>query len=178
AAFSMVLRRLENPGLASAGVTALMRYTLRLLTLDQLERAATLICALELRRRAAPAKLGPHRFSIGLWVGKAATPNRFGTEKDRDETTARNRTLAFAKDPTANPSPIPLDKCPWCGEPFNNDTFRLVPDSRAPVQLRARCTRPKCEFRPTKDFPEGLPIVGVDDEIYRELPCFLIATVE
>lgn len=178
AAFTLVIRRLRNPGLTSAGVTVLMRYTLRLLTLDQLERAATLICALEVKRRAEPQKFGPHRFSIGLWVGKAATPNRFGTEKDRDETTARNRTLAFAKEPTANPSPIPIDKCPWCGEPFNNDTFRLMPDSRSPVQLRVRCTSPKCVFRPTKDFPEGLPVVGVDDEIYRELPCFLIATVD
>src|SRR5262249_5089881 len=36
AAFTLVLRRLRNPGLASAGLAVLMRYTLRLLTLDQL----------------------------------------------------------------------------------------------------------------------------------------------
>ena len=178
AAFTLLLRRLRDPGLGSAGVTVLMRYTLRLLTLDQLDRAATLVCALELARRAEPLKYGAHRFSIGLWVGKGATPNRFGTEKDRDESTARHRTLAFARDPTENPSPLPIDKCSWCGEPFNNDTFRLMPDSRAAVQLRIRCTSAKCAFRWTKDFPEGLPIVGVDDEIYRELPCFLIATVD
>ena len=57
-AFTLLLRRLTNPGLASAGVTVLMRYTLRLLTLDQLERAATLICALELLREADTARLG------------------------------------------------------------------------------------------------------------------------
>jgi hypothetical protein len=51
AAFTLLLRRLRLPGLTSAGVTVLMRYTLRLLTLDQLGRAATLICALELQRR-------------------------------------------------------------------------------------------------------------------------------
>ncbi len=54
AAFTLVLRRLRNPGLMSAGVTILMRYTLRLLTLDQYERAATLICALEVERRKNP----------------------------------------------------------------------------------------------------------------------------
>jgi hypothetical protein len=54
AAFTLALRRLRNPSLTSAGVTVLMRYTLRLLTLDQLERAATLICALELERRKDP----------------------------------------------------------------------------------------------------------------------------
>ena len=48
AAFAMVLRRLRNPTINSAGVSVLMRYTLRLLTLDQLSRAATLVCALEL----------------------------------------------------------------------------------------------------------------------------------
>jgi hypothetical protein len=41
AAFTLVLRRLRNPGLASAGVAVLMRYTLRLLTLDRLSRSAT-----------------------------------------------------------------------------------------------------------------------------------------
>jgi hypothetical protein len=178
AAFTLALRRLSHEGLGSAGVAVLMRYTLRLLTLDQLERAATLICALELERRRDAAKLGPHRFSIGLWVGKGATPNRFGAEKDRDESTARNRVLAFAKDPKANPSPIPIDKCPWCGEPFNQDTFQLKPNSQAPLMLRVMCTSPRCDFKWKKDHPNGIPVLAVDDEIYRELPCFLIATVD
>ena len=51
AAFTLVLRRLRNRGLASAGVSVLMRYTLRLMTLDQLSRESTLICALELERQ-------------------------------------------------------------------------------------------------------------------------------
>ncbi|MCH7810856.1 MAG: helicase, partial [Chloroflexi bacterium] len=53
AAFAMVLRRLRHPGdkgLVGAGVSVIMRYTLRLLTLDQLARAAGLVCALELER--------------------------------------------------------------------------------------------------------------------------------
>ncbi|MCU0692712.1 MAG: helicase, partial [Polyangiaceae bacterium] len=178
AAFALILRRLRNPGLQSGGVTVLMRYTLRLLTLDQLERAATLVCALEMERRKDTDRLGTHRFSIGLWVGKAATPNRFGTEKDRDDSTARSRVLAFAKDPKANPSPIPIDKCPWCGQPFSQDTFVLKPDSRTPLQLRVMCTSSRCAFKWSKDAPEGIPVLAVDDEIYRELPCFLIATVD
>ncbi|MRG96408.1 DISARM system helicase DrmA [Polyangium spumosum] len=177
AAFTLVLRRLTHPGIGSAGVTVLMRYTLRLLTLDQLERAAALICALELRRRKDPQKLGPQRFSIGLWVGKSATPNRFGTDQDHDESTALNRVKKFREDPKKNPSPIPLDRCPWCGESFHQDTFELKPDFKAPDRLRVVCTG-KCEFRWQKDHPEGIPILAVDDEIYRELPCFLIATVD
>ena len=73
AAFTLVLRRLRHPGITSAGLSVLMRYTLRLLTLDQLGRAATLICALELERQQDVEKLGTWPFEIGLWVGKAAT---------------------------------------------------------------------------------------------------------
>ena len=57
-----------------------MRYTLHLLTLDQLSRAATLICALELERLRDVTKLGDWPFEIGLWVGRAATPKSHGTE--------------------------------------------------------------------------------------------------
>jgi hypothetical protein len=180
AAFTLVLRRLRHEGLSSAGVTVLMRYTLRLLTLDQLGRAATLLCALELQRRENESLLGPQRFSIGLWVGKAATPNRFGSNKPghNDDSTAVARVLAFSKSPTTAPSPVPLDKCPWCQSPFGQDTFRIMPDLAAPLRLRVRCTSTACDFRATPRWPEGLPVVAVDEEIYRELPCFLIATVD
>src|SRR6266481_8791226 len=82
AAFTLVLRRLRNSGVSSAGLAVLMRYTLRLLTLDQLSRAATLICALELERQKDVEKLGPWPFEIGLWVGRAATPNVMGEKGD------------------------------------------------------------------------------------------------
>ncbi len=178
AAFTLVLRRLRNPGYTSGGIAVLMRYTLRLLTLDQLGRAATLLCALELQRRAAPELLGPQRFSIGLWVGKAVTPLRFGTDKDKDDSTARERVLNYNKNPDTHPSPLPLDKCPWCGDPFGQDSFVLAPNTAAPRQMRVRCNAPACAFRWSKAWPEGLPIVTVDEEVYRELPCFLIATVD
>ena len=88
AAFTLLLRRLRNPGIQSAGVSVLMRYTLRLLTLDQLGRAATLICALELLRQNDAVKFGDWPFEIGLWVGRAATPNRMGKKGDKDQNCA------------------------------------------------------------------------------------------
>jgi hypothetical protein len=81
AAFAMVLRRLRHPGekgRSGAGVSVIMRYTLRLLTLDQLARAAGLVCALELEREKRVTRYGEWPFEIGLWVGKAATPNILG----------------------------------------------------------------------------------------------------
>ena len=95
AAFTLVLRRLRNPGIASAGLSVLMRYTLRLLTLDQLGRAATLICALELERQQDVDKLGDWPFEIGLWVGEAATPNVMGHKGDNNRESARAKTIAF-----------------------------------------------------------------------------------
>jgi hypothetical protein len=91
AAFTLLLRRLRHPGITSAGVSVLMRYTLRLLTLDQLSRAAALVCALELEREEDPARLGQWPFEIGLWVGMAATPNRMGRKGDNDSSSARGQ---------------------------------------------------------------------------------------
>lgn len=173
AAFTLVLRRLRNPGIASAGVSILMRYTLRLLTLDQLSRAATLVCALELERQRDARRLGPWPFEIGLWVGQAATPNRMGRKGDSDRDSARARTIAFKND-TRKPSPIPLENCPWCGEKFKPTSFTLVPNNDHPLDLRVTCANRRCDFQ--GDRP--LPIVAVDEPLYRRLPCFVIATVD
>jgi len=177
AAFTLVYRRLKNPGIQSAGLSVLMRYTLRLLTLDQLGRAATLICALELERHHDPEKLGPWPFEIGLWVGRAATPNWMGRKGDNNPQSARLKTIAFQND-DRRPSPIPLETCPWCGTKFRKTSFSLwrngKPNSDEPDELRVVCANRDCDF--TRNRP--LPIQGVDEPIYRRLPCFMIATVD
>ena len=173
AAFTLVLRRLRNPGVTSAGLGVLMRYTLRLLTLDQLSRAATLICALELERQKDVNKLGEWPFEIGLWVGKAATPNRMGAKGDSDRESARAKTIAFRND-DRKPSPIPLENCPWCNTKFKTTSFNLIPNPDFPTDLRVTCANRHCAF--SRD--QALPILAVDEPIYRRLPCFMIATVD
>jgi len=173
AAFTLVLRRLRNKGLTSGGLSVLMRYTLRLLTLDQLGRAAALTCALELERQKDVDKLGEWPFEIGLWVGRAATPNRMGRKGDTDRESARAKTIAFKND-DRKPSPIPLEECPWCGTKFKSNSFQLVPNTDNPTDLRVNCANRRCEF----SRGNALPILSVDEPIYRRLPCFLIATVD
>ena len=173
AAYTMVFRRLQNPGKTGAGLSVLMRYTLRLLTLDQLGRAATLLCALEQRRQQDIERLGTWPFEIGLWVGQTATPNRMGRKGDRDEYSARERTLAFQRDDRQNSAPIPIENCPWCGRKFNRNSFKLLPDADQPTQLRIRCAERDCRY-----YRENLPILSVDDNIYQRLPAFMIATVD
>jgi helicase-like protein len=177
AAFAIVLRRLRDPSVRSAGVGVLMRYTLRLLTLDQLGRAATLICALELERQQDVVKLGLWPLEIGLWVGQSATPNRMGKKGDKDSYSARAKTIAFQNDDKNKPSPIPLETCPWCGTKFNRNSFLLLPNADAPNDLRVSCVSRSCAFH-TRKQEHGLPLLAVDEPIYRRLPCFLIATVD
>lgn len=180
AAFTLVLRRLRRPDRVvhgvtipeSAGVTILMRYTLRLLTLDQMGRAAALMCALELERDK-DTSLGSWPFEIGLWVGSAATPNRMGSQGDSGSQTAIARHNAFQSG-SRKESPIPLGTCPWCGEPLTRDSFHLIPDRRNPSNLVVTCGNPTCEFGGDRT----LPIVSVDEPIYRRLPAFLLATVD
>ena len=177
AALAMVLRRLRNPGqegLQGAGVSVIMRYTLRLLTLDQLARASGLMCALELERATDIAKYGRWPFEIGLWVGKAATPNFMGRKGDNRSDSARARTRQYKADPGSKPSPVPLENCPWCGTRFAADSFALWPNDDRPEELRITCTNLECDF--SGDRP--LPVLAVDEPIYRRLPAFLIATVD
>ncbi len=177
AAFTIVLRRLRHPGssgLEGAGVAVIMRYTLRLLTLDQLARAAGLVCALELERANDPGRYGAWPVEIGLWVGKAATPNVMGRKGDGRSDTARSKTRQFKSNPHSNPSPIPLESCPWCAKRFERSSFTLLPDDDQPTELRIVCANFECDF--SGDRP--LPILAVDEPIYRRLPCFLIATVD
>ena len=176
-AFAIVLRRLRHPaddGRAGAGVSVVMRYTLRLLTLDQLSRATGLLCALELERDGAQDRYGTWPFEIGLWVGKAATPNVMGRKGDGRPDSARIKVRQFKADPRSKPSPIPLEECPWCGERFKPESFTLLPNDDEPRELRIVCTNFDCDF--TGDRP--LPIVAVDEPIYRRLPAFLVATVD
>ena len=177
AAFTMVLRRLRNPGrngVQSAGVSIIMRYTLRLLTLDQLARASGLVCALELEREADAGRYGTWPFEIGLWVGKAATPNVMGRKGEHRSDSARAKTRQFKSNPRGKPSPIPLESCPWCGSRFEPDSFTLLPNDERPTELRIVCANFECDF--SGDRP--LPILAVDEPIYHRLPAFLIATAD
>jgi hypothetical protein len=150
-----------------------MRYTLRLLTLDQLSRASTLICALELIRQETPEKLGAWPFEIGLWVGKAATPNRMGRKGEKDDTSARAKTIRYRNN-SRKAAPIPVETCPWCGTKLKPTSFLLWPDTDNPQELKVLCASPTCRFRGKNP----LPIVAVDEPVYRRVPCFVIATVD
>ncbi|HJL33419.1 MAG TPA: helicase-related protein, partial [Polyangiaceae bacterium LLY-WYZ-15_(1-7)] len=155
------------------GVAVILRYTLRLLTLDQLGRAATLMCALEEIRRRKPERLGNTRFSVGLWVGRAATANRL-----RDVHRALHDYT-----PGLQSSPFPLTTCPWCGTDIRIQNIKLVDDKGKPsktkyVRAVVYCEGSGCLFTEAKRPGSGLPVLFVDEQIYQELPDFVVATVD
>ena len=171
-ATALLLRRLRGASRLDGGdgVAVILRYTLRLLTLDQLKRAATLICALELERRTQPERLGTTRFAVGLWVGRSATANTLKDVKDK---------IARFKDSRGRTgdSPFPLTHCPWCGAEIDRDGISLIPSRSQPEAVRVTCIDDDCHFHVDQS-PDGLPVLFVDEQIYRELPAFLIATVD
>ncbi|MFG1701321.1 helicase-related protein [Nonomuraea sp. NPDC049309] len=160
-AFTVFLRRLRKRD-AGGGVTAIMRYTLRLLTLQQFERAAALICAMEIMRRRRPGELGEEPISIGMWVGAAATPNRIkdaaaGLKKLKDGGELHQE------------NPVQLRFCPWCGTAMGPDEYEVdVPSSK----MRIFCADLNCEFH------GELPVHVVDEKIYAVRPTLIIATVD
>jgi hypothetical protein len=177
-AYTLGLRRLQGivggySGLA--GVAVLMRYTLRLLTLQQFQRATALICACERIRREALAagdgRWGAEPFRIGLWVGASSTPNSTAAAA-----------IALRQPPGAGRgAPHQLTSCPWCGSPIERGRDLVVEEGPAGRgRTLVYCGDPlgRCPFSRRQAEGEGLPVVVVDEEIYRLLPALLIATVD
>ena len=182
-AFTLGLRRLQGivDGYSgNAGVAVLMRYTLRLLTLQQFQRATALICACESIRREAlaqgDARWGVEPFRIGLWVGARSTPNR--TEESAE---AIKRDRGQFQGTFGSGTPYQLTYCPWCGSDIGQGRDLVVETySRGRGRTLMYCggSLGRCLFSRKKSPDEGLPAVVVDEEIYRRLPALLIATVD
>ena len=180
-AFTLAIRRLqgqmgEYDG--SAGVTVLMRYTLRLLTLQQFQRATALICACELVRKSDPKKWGDEPFRIGLWIGQRSTPN-WTDESDQIVKEYRRGGSFRSSSVGGRGTPHQLTNCPWCGETLKPGRDIQVETFKAgSARTYVYCPSPSCEFSQRKASGEGLPVIVVDEEVYRRLPSLLIATVD
>ena len=165
-AFTIFWRRLENP--QNTGTTALMRYTLRLLTTQQYQRAASLICACELIRREREDRLGTASISIGLWVGGDVTPIR------HDDAARKLQDLLDG----GRENPFIVLNCPWCGAQMGpvqygrSNRVRGYRQCSSPKRVEFFCDDADCDFR------SGLPLYVVDEAIYEKRPTLLIGTVD
>jgi hypothetical protein len=179
AAYVLALRRLQGPlggRRSDAGVAVLMRYTLRVLTLQQFQRAASLICACEVLRREDPERWGEEPFRIGLWVGQATTPNRIDVAAE-----ALKNLHGDTWRKTGSGRPDQLSACPWCGtriDPAVHMKVETYEKGRARVLTYCGDKLGTCEFSQRKAPGEGIPVLTVDEEIFRRLPALLIGTVD
>jgi hypothetical protein len=171
-AFTIFLRRLCDP--ENAGTAVLMRYTLRLLTTQQFQRAASLICACE-RIRRERKDLGSQPITIGLWVGNAVTPG------DRSEAIRKLNAMGRK---ASRDNPFIVLNCPWCGAEMGpvelGKTVRVMGyqqrQSPSPQTVVFRCpdATHACPF----SSPEGLPLCVIDEDLYRAPPTLLLGTVD
>ena len=183
AAYAFAIRRRQGlldtpdgPIDGRAGVTVLMRYTLRLLTSQQFQRATTLVCAAELARREDPATWGAEPFRIGLWVGTAVSPKRV-REAEKELRRLRERGGGAGHRFSA----LQLGHCPWCGLALSPNDVVVGDVGQSADRVVVRCPDEfgECPFSEGNgNVPDGLPVLTTDEEIYRLAPAFVIATVD
>jgi hypothetical protein len=177
-AYTLGLRRLQgktNGRAGDHGIAVLMRYTLRLLTLQQFQRAAALLCACEvIRRNNKENKWGSTPFRLGLWVGRNTTPNTLNAAAEA------LRQGRVGGRPHMGGTPHQITSCPWCGTEIREMHLKVY---EAPSDV-GRCVTycgdnlGLCDFSEAKAPKEGLPVMVVDEDIYRRPPALLIATVD
>ncbi|WP_419879599.1 helicase-related protein [Brevibacillus centrosporus] len=158
-AFVIFLRRLRD-GADSGGVTILMRYTLRLLTIQQFDRAASLICACESLRRSQ--QLGGEEISIGLFVGGGLTPNKISEAQKNLEEIIKNGDKSVR---SGNPHQV--FACPACGTDLSIQQYKIENN-----RMSIKCANHSCEYS------SGLPVYLVDEDIYISRPTLIISTVD
>jgi hypothetical protein len=179
AAYTFAIRRLQKTiggGEAArsgdGGVAVLMRYTLRLLTAQQFQRAAALVCAAEVLRREDQT-WGTEPFRIGLWVGGAVSPNWYEEAADQ---------ITEVRDSPGSKRTGVLQTlvCPWCGVKLAAHRDLKPKDDRRRILLYCPSGEgpDPCPFSEMASHGEGLPILTLDEEIYRLLPSLVVATVD
>ena len=172
-AFAIFLRRLLRP--TNGGCVVLMRYTLRLLTAQQFQRAAALICASDLLRAGDEKNLGTEPISLGLWVGKAASPNKRSNALKSLRDLARASHGHERRGDQALPrreNPFALLACPWCGTRLDRPSkLGYVSDGQTVV---FRCPEPRCAFAG----PKTIPVKVIDEDIYATAPTLVVGTVD
>jgi len=175
-AFLIFHRRLKYP-VSYDGVNIIMRYTLRLLTSQQFERASKLVFACEKIRKAHEDLLGNKRISIGFWVGDKMIPNR--AKKAKDELTKIKNLLNQGRNAI---NKFQVSTCQWCNTKTItklNQADRALKfsfrEGNSQLSILAGCNNPECDYYEGK---EGMSVVLVDDDIYNNPPTILFGTVD
>lgn len=166
------------------GVTAILRYTLRLLTTQQRDRITKMVLAAEMIRNREKPKYGTEPISIGFWVGGGVTPNSFEDLKEDPEdpektSRARRQKQLIYKQ---------LLTCPFCGKSLHyqidkNGKKEDITDRTFTIDIPRKsvdiyCLDEKCCFYKYKPEKMKIPVYLVDEEIYAKCPTIILSTVD
>ncbi|MEM9888572.1 MAG: helicase-related protein [Bacteroidota bacterium] len=176
AAYTIIYRRLTNPS-NFEGTSVIMRYTLRLLTAQQFERASRLIVALEFVRSFLPDELKTVPITIGMWVGMSSTPNTISEASDRlDEL---NKACNKKDGNPESKNVFQISACPWCGTKLVTknkngkwDYGFEIKGKGKQKSFKLKCLNEHCHFH------QELPIQVVDEMLYHYPPTLLFGTVD
>ena len=152
--FNLFFDRLRGK---ECGVTALLKYPLRLLSVQQVQRVSNILATAEMIR--VGESLGGESFSLGYFVGEGNTPNKIDKEL--------KKTLQELSPDEIDEKYRLLDVCPFCG----SSSVHVIYDEEA-NSLRHICSNPGCSSNGI------LPMFMVDDDIYRFIPSVIISTVD
>lgn len=164
--FDMFFDRLRGK---NDGITAILKYPLRLLAVQQLDRVLAVVMKANIVREASDDLCLSNPFQVGFFVGKNNTPNTisaFEPLSDRGRKNKPSDLIIESDQDTLNDYYRFIDTCPYCGEKhvnlrFNKDTWKL----------EHVCDNLECPIT-------VLPLLIVDNEIYRYLPSLVVSTVD
>jgi hypothetical protein len=142
------------------GVTAIVKFPLRMLSIQQLQRIAGVMMHAEVVRRSHQDEFPGSPFSLGYYVG---TSDEFPNLYMR----VRNTLLDEGGNPLAQaPESLIVPQCPLC-PPGSKGVLRLI-DNPAAMRVDHQCDR--CN--------ETFTICLSDREIYRWRPTVIVSTVD
>lgn len=156
-----------------SGVSVIMRYTLRMLTSQQFQRASYLITALDFLRRADSSLNLGEPITLGLWIGSGVTPNKNDGLRDGVYKKYFDHVVNNDVSEENISIPFPVSSCPWCGSKLTqmvSATGRFL--SGYDKDGNIHCINRSCAFS------EKLPIEYIDENLYNNPPTLLFATVD
>lgn len=153
------------------GVTAILRYTLRLLTTQQRDRITKMVLAAELIRKKKYPKYGKEPISIGFWVGGGVTPNAFADLIEDPEDQEKTKRAKSQK----NLIYKQLLTCPFCGKELKENSFDIHPEEKS---VDIYCLDKDCMFYRYRSEKNKIPVYLVDEEIYAKCPTIILSTVD
>lgn len=174
--FALFLDRLRKKYM---GVTAMIRYPLRLLTIQQAQRASRVLAKAELVRRKHG--YGGRPLSIGFWVGSGGSPNRLNSEGVADiptivEASADEKTENKLLESSGNYKAVvcawnKIPRCPFCHGQTALRRFPSEGGTLAHVCCNKNCAANGGEYQP-------LPFYICDEDIYDFAPSVVLGTVD